>query len=317
MSESKTPKEREIEEFLFDVNSVISSGESMGEIIAPVDAGEFEFDNTQEFASPVLELLAKPVLPELRSSTRARLMMQSPSRLFFYWSVDPHSFESLRNALGGPASDYSLALRLLNLTTDSEEVHPVEAEGSWWFSVLPDTGYRAEIGFYSVSRPFVRILFSNSITTPRKGPSPHSAREARWAISKDKFVEVLNVSGFETDADRVEPVVPTQNLVEAVSDHLDIPRSDIAAFDALELSRALAALAAGTPIEDLKHHVSAALFAFLEKHLAKLGASAIRDNVGGAATASEDEFVATPVFGSSLVNFPRRRFAPISSIDIP
>ena len=37
--------------------------------------------------SPVFRELANPRLPELRVPARLRLLMQSPSRLFFYWSV--------------------------------------------------------------------------------------------------------------------------------------------------------------------------------------------------------------------------------------
>jgi len=315
MSESDAPNRREIEEFSFDVDAVTSSDAVV--IAEPALVRDVRPDENEEFESPILELLAKPMLPKLKHTTRARLMMQSPTRLYLYWSVSAHSFESLKNALGGPASDYVLALRLLDITRDVEEVHAVEPEGSWWFNVRPDTEYRAEVGFYSVSRPFVRILFSNTIATPRKGPSPHSAGEARWAISKDKFVDVLNVSGFESDADRVEVGPLEQNIASTVSSYLKIDESEITTFDGEELRWALATLAAGTPIEDLRYRISAALFAFLEKHLAKLSASAIRENVGIAATEFEDEFVATPVFGSSLVNFPRRRFAPISSINIP
>ena len=64
MSESKTLKEREIEEFLFDVDSIISSGDSVVDVSPPADARELELDNTRKFASPVLELLAKPVQPK-------------------------------------------------------------------------------------------------------------------------------------------------------------------------------------------------------------------------------------------------------------
>ena len=317
MSESKATNVREHENSSFDVDAVVSSGDAIPDIAELVDARELKIDDGQEFASPIFELLARPVLPELKHSTRARLMMQSPTRLYIYWSVGARSFEALKSALGS-ASDYTLALRLLDVTRDVEEVHTIEAEGSWWFNVRPDSEYRAEVGFYSVSRPFVRILFSNTIATPRKGPSPHSAREAKWAISKHHFVEVLNAAGFEADADRIETAEHEQNIALAVSNYLKVAEADVAAFDAVELRWALAALAAGTPIEDLRWRVSASLFAFLEKYLAKLSASEIRDNIGVDVASAEDEFVATPVFGSSLVNFPRRRrFAPISSIDIP
>src|SRR4051812_11370158 len=106
MSESDAPNEREIEVFSFDVDAVTSSDAIV--FVEPALAGDLRPNDTEGFASPILELLAKPVLPELKHTTRARLMMQSPTRLYLYWSVNAQSFEALKNALGGPAGDYTL-----------------------------------------------------------------------------------------------------------------------------------------------------------------------------------------------------------------
>jgi hypothetical protein len=304
---------KEFDEITFDIDLAAggSSGEAFsarpGRLNDPPDSATTAVDET---ASPVFKLLARPKLPELKHETRARLMMQSPTRLFFYWSVVRGSFQALHKTLGGETGDYTLALRLLNLTTEAEEVHAVEAEGSWWFNAEPDNEYRAEIGFYSATRPFVRILFSNSITTPRKSPSPHSASESRWAITTHTFAEVLEASGFEEDAFEVIG----QDLSSAFARHVSIDTNELAGFDLEELRRALAFLASGMPIADLKWKVTAELYALLEAHLAKLSALAIEKNIGVTASAGEPEFETFSAVGGSLVNFPRRRYRPVSSM---
>ena len=79
-----------------------------------------------------------------------------------------------------------------NLTDATEEIHPIETQGEWWFDEAePDTEYMAEIGFYATNRPYFRVLYSNTITTPRRSPSAHPAAEAHWTVSATKFAEVL------------------------------------------------------------------------------------------------------------------------------
>ena len=309
---------REFDEITFDID--LAGGGSSGEAFSArperlVDARDAVSTPVDETASPVFKLLARPKLPVLKHETRARLMMQSPTRLFFYWSVARRSFQALRKTLGGETGDYTLALRLLNLTTEAEEVHAVEAEGSWWFNAEPDNEYRAEIGFYSATRPFVRILFSNSITTPRKSPSTRSASESRWAMTTHTFAEVLEASGFEEDAFEVIRSDAGQDLSSAFADRVGIDKSKLAGFDLEELRRALAFLASGTPIEDLKWKVTAELYALLEAHLAKLSASAIEKDLGVTASTDEPDFETFSAVGGSLVNFPRRRYRPVSSMN--
>jgi len=244
------------------------------------------------------------------------LMMQSPTRLYFYWSINGQSFHALQKTVGGNASDYRLALRLLDLTNDTEELHAIEPDGSWRFNVLPDNEYRAEIGFYSASRPFVRILFSNTIATPRKSPSPHSASEARWAVTTHKFAEVLEASGFEEDAIEVIRETAHEDLKSLFAAHVGVEEGELSAFEDSELARARAMLAGGTPIEQIKCKIAAGLYAMLQSHLSKLTPSAINDNTGMSTLLDETEFETFTAVGGSLVNFPRRKYKPVSSMDL-
>lgn len=312
----ETTEKIDIFEFDIDAASISSSGEAFTARPVRPETGKVGPElETGESVSAIFKLLSRPVLPELRHETRARLMMQSPTRLYLYWSIGGQSFHALQRVVGGAASHYRLALRLLDLRKETEELHAAEPDGSWWFDVRPDTEYRAEIGFYSVSRPFVRILFSNTIRTPRKSPSPHSAAEARWAVTTHKFAELLDASGFEEDAFEVLDGERDSQIASRFARYVGIKETAVNAFNNAEIKRALALLAAGSPIEDLKYKIAAELYALLEQHLGKLPAGSICEELG-VTDADLVEYETFSVFGGSLVNIPRRRFRPVSSSDL-
>ena len=137
-------------------------------------------------ASPVFKALSEPVLPKLERENRARLMMQTPTELYFYWSVRENPYQVLRKAFGDDTGSYTLTIKLTNLNTGEEELHPAEAEGNWWFHVEPNGKYEAEIGFYAPNRPYFRVIYSNTIETPRRAPSPRPATEAVWTVSANQ-----------------------------------------------------------------------------------------------------------------------------------
>ena len=259
--------------------------------------------------------LAEPRLPNLSDhGNRARLLMQSPNRLFFYWAVARNPFHTLNRALGS-ASNYSLVLKLVNLRNKTEEIHPVDAAGNWWFSVDPDTEYRAEIGFYAVSRPYIRILHSNSVTTPRKSPSPRTADTAQWRVPAERFARVLDVAGFSRDAFDVALAGDDVNAADLAT------RSAFAQFsarrhdefeqvEASEIRYAMLALASGIALEQLRGLISDNIFLLLSSATGATGdraLAALKDKFEFDADEFEiEEETAEPVFGGSLVNFPKR-----------
>ena len=103
-----------------------------------------------EFASPIFKELASAELPPLERENRARLLMQSPNRLFFYWSLNRDPRHTLTRLFGtSGAESYTLVIKLLNLTRDDEHLDRAEAEGTWWFDVDSNSTYRAEVGLYA------------------------------------------------------------------------------------------------------------------------------------------------------------------------
>jgi hypothetical protein len=264
---------------------------------------------------PVFRELAEPKLPQLTHETRARLLMQTPNRIFFYWSIGSHPFQKLSRALGPHVESYSLVVRLLNITRDSEEIHRVDAEGSWWFSVEADTEYRAEVGFYAPNRPFVRALYSNTIVTPRKNPSPRMDTEADWSISNDRFAKVLEVAGFTQDAFEVAIAGDDVDVADATthaafSDLIDEPDFDTTGVPYDELRSAMLLLASGLSLDQMRWRVSPSLFALLQKYAAMLSAEKALDvlqkRFDVQASEITEEELGPAVHGVSSIHFPRR-----------
>ncbi len=304
-------------------------------IAAALNEDEAEATASDEL-SPVFRELALPKLPELKRENRARLLMQTPNRVYFYWSLKNNPFQILRRAFGENTGSYTLVVKLINETRNTEQIHAVDADGNWWFSVEPDSSYRAELGFYAPNRPYFRALYSNTITTPRKSPSSRVATEADWRIPANKFAQVLDVAGFKQDAFDVaitgDDARHAQTASYAAFGRLtERPASDFAGFDADDIRYALTLLAAGATLEDLRFRISDELFAVLqsaielitrEKALAALKAEF---ELGENDIIEEYEEVGPAVFGSSLVNFPKRvrtrsrridqlnKFEPLSS----
>lgn len=281
--------------------------------------------------SPAFLKLAAPELPALKKENRAQLLMQSPTRLYFYWTAGKNPFHTLNRAVSGQSGSYTLVLKLVNLKNDTELIQAIEPEGSTWFDVDADTEYRAEIGFYAVNRPYIRIMYSNTVRTPRKSPSPHPAESARWTVSADKFARVLDIAGFSRDAFDVALAGDDWNASEvathsAFSQFIGRPQPSFAGIAAEEIRYAMLALAAGVPLSDLRGRISATLFAILESNIDALKSenalAALKSQFDfDAEDIKEDAEFAPAVFGSSLVNFPRKLkrtrklsdFTPLSS----
>lgn len=270
-------------------------------------------NSDEKIYSPEFLELAVPKLPVLRRGNRARLLMQTPNRLYFYWSIGKNPFHTLSRALGEPGS-YTLVLRLIDLKTGREQINAVEQSGNWWFDVDADAEYRAEIGFYAVNRPYIRILYSNTVATPRKSPSPRTADTAEWYVPAEKFAKVLDAAGFQRDAFDValagdDAGAANTATLSAFAQFSGRRHADFADIESSELRYALFALASGIPLAELRGLVSERLFSLLS---AIVGVSpenalaALKDRFEFDAEEFEIEEDADPVIFGSRVGFPRR-----------
>lgn len=282
------------------------------------DLSETEVET--ENLSPVFKELASPKLPALREENRAFLQMQSPTRVFFYWSLKQDSYNTLRRALGNRADEYFLAIRLTNLKTNRDEIHQVGNKGSWWFNnIEADSKYRAEVGFYAPNRPFVRIVFSNTLETPRLSPSVNVAYQPYFAVTANQFAEVLDLAGFSQDAFEVylagnEPQLADDATQKAFAQLLGKAQIDFSDINTNELRYVLFALASGVSLYGLRDQVSGNLFEFLAALTEENPDSLTEEKVILALeeffgfspfeAEFEEEFGAPTVFGASLINFP-------------
>jgi hypothetical protein len=288
-----------------------------------------------EAVSEIFKELAEPKLPALPSENRARLQMQSPNRIFFYWSLKNNPFQALEKMFGSRAADFTFVAKLVNLTNQTENFYPVPVAGSWWFDVESDSTYQAEIGFLSSDRPFVRLLFSNTIETPRAAPSPYFDLSPQFAVSAPEFAEVLDASGYKQDAFEMalagDEAEAADTATHASFTQLIGKQTLNAKTD--ELRYVLFALAAGATLEDLRGQISPNLFAQLEtlmqenadRFATEKVLSALQENFNFEAVEETEDAgeVSYKTFGASLVyfhKFPRTltkrfpKFSPVSSL---
>jgi len=279
------------------------------------EPAEAEPAEETEEVDPIFAELALPKLPELARENRAWLQMQSPNRIYFYWAIKNNPFQTLSRVFAGNTGSYQLVAKFVNLKSEHEEIRAVDAEGNYWFNAESDAQYRAEIGFYAPNRPYIRVIFSNTIETPRKSPSPRAATDADWAISANAFAQVLDNSGFRQDAVEValagDDFRAAEHATEsALNQLIGKGRLDLSAINSDEVRFALLALAAGASLEDLRGQISEALFIILQEHAASLSSedalSALKENFEVFdEEIFEEEELGAAVFGASLVNFPK------------
>lgn len=283
--------------------------------------------------SPVFLALRDVTLPELERENRAQLLVQSPTRIYFYWSVRANPWQQLKGVFGNDLGSYTLVVKLTDLTDGSEQIDRCDAEGNWWFTTEPDHEYRAEIGFYAVNRPYFRIIYSNQVRTPRRSPSTHPSTESRWTISATKFAEVLDASGFSRDAYDVamagDDVAAAENTTHtAFRQFIGNSAADLSKISADDIRYVMLALASGVAVHELNGRISPALFAMLQASIKNVGKSsaraALKEHFEIDGSEWHEEEAAPVVFGASLVNFPKTlkprnaalsspRYNPVSS----
>jgi len=298
---------------------MVRTDEDVAEITARIAAAleeEPAAEDPEENLSPAFKELREPKLPVLPRENRARLLMQTPNRVYFYWSLKNNPFQILHRAFGENTGSYTLVAKLINETRDTEDIHAVDAEGNYWFSVDADSTYRAEIGFYAPNRPYFRALYSNTVTTPRKSPSHRVATDADWMVTADKFAMVLDVSGFKQDA--FDVAIAGDNFEHsktasyaAFARLTGRPAADFDNFDADDIRYALTLLASGATLEDLRFRISERLFAVLQNAIDMisrenaLAALKTEFDIDESDLLDEEEETGAAVFGASLVNFPK------------
>jgi Domain of unknown function (DUF4912) len=118
------------------------------------------------------------LFPESYGVDRVRLLVRDPEWLFAYWDVSPKSLEGLRRQVGDRAAAVArLTLRIGDPVSGGASDILLPPGARWWY-VRADSArrsYRAELGFTLASGEFRPLAKSNTVTTPRVGPSTETA----------------------------------------------------------------------------------------------------------------------------------------------
>ena len=210
-------------------------------------------------------------LPEVYIDDQIRLLAQSPYKLFLYWNHARDPIETLHKAFGAnDASSYQLALRLVDEESGEERLFQASPARNYWFDVRPDRRYSASVGFFAQGRPFIRLLSSELIRTPRASVSPQTDDAPEFHATSPEFAQVLNEAGYTSDAlqvtleaaDEASHDTATRSLAYAFTGS----EAPLSSDDQLAEMRALlAALAFGESLERLLPLLSPSLASWLQR----------------------------------------------------
>jgi hypothetical protein len=119
------------------------------------------------------------LFPETYGVNRVRLLVRDPEWIFAYWDVSPSTMKDLGKSVGERALALSrLTLRVIDPVSGGSSDILLPPGARWWY-VRTDSArrtYRAELGVILPSGEFRRLAESNTVVTPRVGPSPERAR---------------------------------------------------------------------------------------------------------------------------------------------
>ena len=119
------------------------------------------------------------LFPETYGLNRIRLLVRDPEWIFAYWDVSPEAMKDLGRKLGERALALSrLTLRVVDPVSGASSDILLPPGARWWY-VRTDSArrtYRAELGVTLPSGEFRRLAESNTVVTPRVGPSAERAR---------------------------------------------------------------------------------------------------------------------------------------------
>jgi hypothetical protein len=119
------------------------------------------------------------LFPETYGVNRVRLLVRDPEWIFAYWDVNPAAMKELARSLGERGLQLSrLTLRVQDPVSGGSSDILLPPGARWWY-IRTDSArrsYRAELGVTLPSGAFRRLAESNTVVTPRVGPSPQRAR---------------------------------------------------------------------------------------------------------------------------------------------
>ncbi len=142
------------------------------------------------------------LFPESYGQNRIRLLVRDPEWIFAYWDVKPESLQELAKTLGERALALSrLTLRVVDPVSGGSSDILLPPGARWWY-VRTDAArrtYRAELGVTLPSGQFRRLAESNTVVTPRVGPSAERARRRMSYRAAGELAPADAVAAIETE----------------------------------------------------------------------------------------------------------------------
>lgn len=161
------------------------------------------------------------LFPESYGTSRMRLLVKDPYWLFAHWDLSPESLMALRGELGERAMALSrLTLRVGDARSGgSKTILLPEGARSWYIQTDGESrSFRGELGLTLPSGKFRKLADSNTVMTPRVGPSPAQAtRRARVGSASTEAVDAA--SSFPEPAAGQWGAAPDQGWTDEAADN--------------------------------------------------------------------------------------------------
>lgn len=190
--------------FFFDLSSLVPVVERnpFEPLVVPDVLPNRLLDETAPEAPEVeAEVAAEPIvdtglpIPAHYDFDMMRAIVQDPFRLFVYWQLKDSPFDRLRKMFPAAEADgFHTVLKLIDETNNIAVFFNAAYAREYWFSVFPDRDYRVELGVRSPKYGYIKLVTSQTVHTPRGGPSDQAAPEERYTIAADEYLEVLRDS---------------------------------------------------------------------------------------------------------------------------
>jgi Domain of unknown function (DUF4912) len=215
--------------FFFDLSSLIPTAER-NPFEPVVVEDEFPILEVEE------EVPAEPLIdtglpiPSHYDFDMMHALVQDPFRIFVYWQLKESPFDRLPSIFpNNETNNFQTALKLIDETNNISVYFDAAYARDFWFNVFPDRQYRIELGLRSPAYGYVKLLSSQSVLTPRGGPSDQIAEEPEYGVTADDFLRILRESHLVPDrAFTLDGLLPGNGAVP--------PGARTAFWDSLPLS---------------------------------------------------------------------------------
>lgn len=182
--------------FFFDLTSLVPKVERnpFEPVIVRDVVPEAMIDAEEEIpAEPIIDT-GLPI-PSHYDFDMMRALVQDPFRLYVYWQLRDNPFDKLRKIFpANSVNTFKTVIRLIDESNGIAVIYDAPFTREFWFSVFPDRTYRIEVGLRSPYYGYIKLLSSQSVTTPRGGPSDKVDDEPRYRIAADDYLRVLRES---------------------------------------------------------------------------------------------------------------------------